>query len=44
MNDFLTRRSFLQTFGAATLGLSGSALSQEKPIQGFEKAVTDPNA
>jgi predicted dehydrogenase len=41
-----TRRSFLQTLGlgAAALGLTNDAHSQEKPIQGFEKAPTDPNA
>ena len=46
MHSFTTRRSFLQTFslGAAALGLRGSAQSQEKPIQGFEKTPTDPTA
>jgi predicted dehydrogenase len=46
MNDFTTRRWFLQTLGfsAAALGWAGSAQSQEKPIQGFEKTPTNPNA
>jgi predicted dehydrogenase len=46
MHDPTTRRSFLQTLGvsAAALGLPAIAGSQEKPIQGFEKAPTDPNA
>ncbi len=41
-----TRRSFLQTlgFGAAALGWAGAARSQERPIQGFEKAAADPKA
>jgi len=46
MSDSSTRRSFLQTIGlgAAALSLQQSARSEEKPIQGFEKAKTDPNA
>jgi len=46
MHDSTTRRSFLQAvgFGAAALGLNQSARSEEKPIQGFEKAPEDPNA
>ena len=41
-----SRRSFLQAvgFGSAALGLAGAGLAQEKPIQGFEKAPTDPAA
>lgn len=41
-----TRRSFLQAIGvgAAALALPQSANAQEKPIQGFEKAPTDPDA
>jgi predicted dehydrogenase len=46
MFNFSTRRSFLQTLGlgAAAFGLGSSAQSQEKPIQGFEKTPTDPDA
>ena len=46
MSNSESRRSFLQAagLGAAALGLAGSALGQEKPIQGFEKAPVDPNA
>ena len=46
MHPSTTRRSFLQSLGlsAAALGLPGSARSQQLPIPGFEKAVTDPNA
>jgi hypothetical protein len=42
----LTRRSFLHTvgLGSAALALTPTARSQEKVIQGFEKAPTDPNA
>jgi predicted dehydrogenase len=42
----LTRRGFMQTLGlgAAALGFDNSAFSQEKPIQGFEKAPEDPMA
>jgi predicted dehydrogenase len=42
----LTRRLFMQAIGlgAAALGLDQSAISQEKPIQGFEKAPEDPLA
>lgn len=45
MRDTATRRTFLQTIGggAAALGLGGAARSAERPIQGFEKAPTDPN-
>jgi predicted dehydrogenase len=45
MNNPATRRSFLQTlgFGAAALGWAGPARAQERPIQGFEKALADPN-
>jgi predicted dehydrogenase len=45
MQNLTTRRSFLQTIGigAASLGLA-SGYAQQKPIQGFEKAATDPNA
>jgi len=39
-----TRRSFLQALGlgAGALQLTGAASAQEKVIQGFEKAPTDP--
>jgi len=41
-----TRRRFLQSLGlgAAVLQIHPLARAQEKPIQGFEKAATDPNA
>jgi len=40
MNHSTTRRLFLQVagLGGATLALTGNAVSQEKTIQGFEKA------
>ena len=46
MRNITTRRSFLQTLGlgAAAITLPASVRSQEKPIPGFEKAPTDPNA
>ncbi len=46
MFDADSRRTFLQTlgFGAAALGLAGSAPAAEPPIQGFEKGPDDPNA
>ncbi len=48
MNDSTSRRSFMQSvgFGAAAVGLTGSALTQQEqePIQGFEETATDPNA
>ncbi len=46
MNDFTSRRSFLQAVGvgAAAVGIAGSASAQQKKIQGFEEAPTDPNA
>jgi predicted dehydrogenase len=48
MSDATSRRSFLQAvgLGTAALGLGGPALAQqqEKPIPGFEKTPTDPNA
>ncbi len=42
----ITRRSFLQTvgLGSAALALAPAARTQDKVIQGFEKAPTDPNA
>ncbi len=42
----LTRRSFLQAvgLGSAALAFERTARSQEKAIQGFEKAPNDPNA
>jgi predicted dehydrogenase len=45
VNPF-TRRSFLHTvgLGSAALALAPAAHSQEKVIQGFEQAPTDPNA
>jgi len=45
MHDGATRRSFIQAIGlgAAGLGLEQSARAEEKPIQGFEKAATDPD-
>jgi len=41
----LTRRSFLHTLGlgSAALALTPTARSQDKVIQGFEQAPTDPN-
>lgn len=45
MHSFTTRRSFLQAMGAsAAFGLTASARSEEKGIQGFERAPVDPNA
>lgn len=46
MYDSTTRRSFLQAvgLGAAALGVTQVARSEEKVIQGFEKEATDPNA
>ena len=46
MHDSTTRRSFLQAvgLGAAALGVTQVARSEEKVIQGFEKEATDPNA
>jgi predicted dehydrogenase len=46
MNNSTSRRSFLQAvgFGAAALGLQGSARAADQPIQGFEETPTDPNA
>src|SRR5215475_12243661 len=40
-----TRRTFLQTVGAGAvaLGLASSALAEDKPIQGFEKAAASPD-
>jgi len=45
-NSSVTRRSFLQAvgLGSAALALEQTARSQEKAIQGFEQAPTDPNA
>ncbi len=45
MSSSASRRSFLQSvgFGAASLGLTGSATGQQKPIPGFEEAPSDPN-
>ena len=42
----LTRRSFLHTvgLGSAAVALTPTARAQEKVIQGFEQAPTDPNA
>ena len=42
----ITRRSFLQTvgLGSAAVALAPAAQSQDKVMQGFEKAPTDPNA
>jgi len=42
----VTRRVFMRTLGlgAAALGFHQPAFSQEKPIQGFEKAPEDPAA
>jgi len=48
MSNSTSRRSFLQAvgLGTAALGLSGSALAQQKQksIQGFEEGPTNPNA
>ena len=44
MRDLTTRRSFLQAvgFGTTGLGLSQASIrSQDKPVQGFEKAAYD---
>jgi predicted dehydrogenase len=45
MKTSTSRRAFLQALGvsAAALGLPGSAQSQDKPIQGFEKPPADPD-
>jgi predicted dehydrogenase len=45
MNNSTSRRSFLQAvgFGAAALGLQGSARAADQPIQGFEETPTDPS-
>ena len=45
MHHSTTRRSFLRSvgFGAASLGLPGSARPQQTTIPGFEKAAPDPN-
>src|ERR1035441_2440080 len=42
----LTRRSFLHAvgLGSAAVALAPAARAQEKVIQGFEQAPTDPNA
>jgi len=42
----VSRRAFIQSIGlgAGALGFHQSAFSQEKPIQGFEKAPEDPMA
>src|SRR6266850_2333479 len=42
----ITRRAFLQRagLGAATVALYETARTEQKPIQGFEKAQDDPNA
>jgi predicted dehydrogenase len=42
----ITRRSFLHAvgLGSAAVALAPAARSQDKVIQGFEKAPTDPNA
>lgn len=44
MSNPTTRRSFLHTvgFGAATLGLAGATLGQEKKIQGFDDTPEEP--
>jgi predicted dehydrogenase len=46
MHESTTRRSFLQAIGfsAAALGATGTARSEEKPIQGFEKTPANPDA
>ncbi len=46
MQHSSTRRSFLQAVGAgaAVIGFQHPVNSAEKPIQGFEKSPTDPNA
>jgi len=46
MSESASRRSFLQTlgWGAAALGLEQSTRAEDKPIQGFEKAATSPDA
>ncbi|MDI9444213.1 MAG: twin-arginine translocation signal domain-containing protein, partial [Planctomycetota bacterium] len=44
MSNPASRRSFLQTAwaGAAALGLAGTALGQEKKIQGFDETPQEP--
>ena len=44
MSNPASRRSFLQTAcaGAAALGLAGTALGQEKKIQGFDETPKEP--
>jgi len=46
MRESATRRSFMKVagLGAAVMGLSGAVRSQNKPVQGFEKAANDPEA
>lgn len=47
MTNATSRRSFLQalSLGTAAIGLTGvTGSAEEKPIQGFEKTATDPNA
>jgi predicted dehydrogenase len=46
MHESTSRRSFLQALGlgAAAWGLSAPARTEDKPIQGFETAPTDPSA
>jgi predicted dehydrogenase len=46
MDDFTSRRAFLHALGAgaAALGVTSAARSEEKPIQGFEKAPQSPDA
>ncbi len=46
MHESTTRRSFLQAVGAgaAAMGLRAAGAAEDKPIQGFEAAPTDPNA
>jgi predicted dehydrogenase len=46
MHDQTSRRSFMKAFGvgAAALGVGFAAGAAEPPIQGFERAKTDPKA
>jgi predicted dehydrogenase len=47
MNPFTSRRSFLQTIGLGASALGVPAVvraADEKPIAGFEKAASDPDA
>ncbi len=46
MSDATSRRSFMQPvgFGVTAMGLAGSALAQQEPIQGLDDVPMDANA